>query len=114
MQGLGKYRRRRKIKQKDLKKLRDKERRYNKKPGRRYGELTEKLKEEPGKIESQNTKDIDREVLRMKIIQEEGMNDSTRLEILEDRMAGSPGGEKKKCPIEWLQQEEHKARNKTM
>ena len=45
--------------------MRDKERRYNKKPRRRNGELTEKLKEEPGKIESQNTKDKEREVLTM-------------------------------------------------
>ena len=101
--------RRRKIKQKNLKKIIDKKRGYEK-PRRRNRELTEKL-EELGEAESQNTKDKDREILKVKTILEEGMNNNTRLEILEDRIAGSPGGEKQKCKRERLQQEEHKARN---
>ena len=52
----------------------------------------------------------------MKNALEEEMNSSARLkikiDILEERIAWSPGGVKQKQEREWLQQEEHKVRNK--
>ena len=65
-----------------------------------------------GEAENWDIHDIDLEILRMKNVLEEEMNDNARLkkriEILEERIAWSPGGAKQEPQRKWQLNEEYK------